>query len=140
MLNFHVEKVPNDLFFVLSNRDLRYWNMEKTKDLLTFHKPDLTTRQELPVYGQARAAREGLRLADALKPEIPTDSRGCRQRFPDLGNRPPRYQNLQIGNHVRALRLQQLLRLLRAALPARSGGAFRRGAVEQRRLRATCCL
>lgn len=49
--NFHDAKVPNDLFFVLSNRDLRYWNMEKTKDLLTFHKPDLTTRQELPVAG-----------------------------------------------------------------------------------------
>ena len=48
---FHVEKVPNDLFFVLSNLDLRYWNMEKTKDLLTFHKPDLTTHQELPVAG-----------------------------------------------------------------------------------------
>ena len=25
--------------------------MEKTKDLLTFHAPDLTTRQELPVAG-----------------------------------------------------------------------------------------
>ena len=49
--NFHVTKAPNDLFFVLSNLDLRYWNMEKTKDLLTFHKPDLTTRQELPVAG-----------------------------------------------------------------------------------------
>lgn len=49
--NFHVTKAPNDLFFVLSNLDLRYWNMEKTKDLLTFHAPDLTTRQELPVAG-----------------------------------------------------------------------------------------
>ena len=48
---FHVARVPNNLFFVLSNRDLRYWNMEKTKDLLTFHVPDLTTRQELPVAG-----------------------------------------------------------------------------------------